>query len=426
MEPLFAALSPLAPLESNSEVKSIWVQIPRGDASDYGPFEKLKEYGEVDSYEEFIQQWKEDYPDELIWYELTVVESFEKTGKLRFRGVSVDDKLIINATMDGQPAEYNYSENAAVGLCELMTAAAKKAIRKLEDGVYNDEVASSLPYQFRTGVIKRSVVWEKEPDCRKGDMDRLSEETVAEFKRLIASGANDEMKIGRLTQMTANDFFRACAIGYKACGYKGTDAPPVEQYLRYADGRDEGLTGKGAGLNAGTGIDFDDPDAWEQWYFNNDRVGGHPWEVCRGGNSTHVDLLVNHDRHTLDWKVAMGRMSQEEADRHARGYYFSVAGKHRPFEAVNFYVALSAAGLPVFLLDGDEILARCEGTDFIGIVPHNVIPKYCEGMFPAKYGRVIDFIHVYEEDLEEFGGAIEWVPEKEARLALPSDAAKQT
>ena len=37
-------------------------------------------------------------------------------------------------------------------------------------------------------------------------------------------------------------------------------------------------------------------------------------------------------------------------------------------------------------------------------------------MFPEKYGRVIDFMHVYDEDLAEYGDAIEWLPMEEAEL----------
>lgn len=100
------------------------------------------------------------------------------------------------------------------------------------------------------------------------------------------------------------------------------------------------------------------------------------------------------------------------------GYYFSVSGKHRTFETVSFYVALSAAGLPVFLYDADAILARIEGSDYIGIVPHHIIPKYCESMFPEKYGKVVDFMHVYDEDIAELGAAIEWLPMEQAELKV--------
>ena len=37
-------------------------------------------------------------------------------------------------------------------------------------------------------------------------------------------------------------------------------------------------------------------------------------------------------------------------------------------------------------------------------------------MFPDRYGRVIDFMHVYDEDLEQMASAIEWLPEEPAKL----------
>ena len=109
-------------------------------------------------------------------------------------------------------------------------------------------------------------------------------------------------------------------------------------------------------------------------------------------------------------------MTKEVAAAHPCGYYFLVAGKHRAKEAVAFYTALNEAGLPVILRDAEEILARFEGTDYVGIVPHSVIPKYCESMFPPAYGPVIDFMHVYEEEIELFGDQIEWLPQEEAML----------
>ena len=71
-------------------------------------------------------------------------------------------------------------------------------------------------------------------------------------------------------------------------------------------------------------------------------------------------------------------------------------------ESVSFYLALHDAGLPVLISDAEEILARFDASDYIGIVPHAVTPKYCESMFPEQYGKVIDFMHVYQEDLEKY------------------------
>ena len=418
MEPLFSALTDLAPLENNEEVKTIWLQIPRGSIDDYDSYEDLVEYGEVKTKEEYVARWLEDYPSEVKWYRLVIVESINKKGIPSFRAVSLDNKTIISAILDrdDEPSP-KYSEEAAVSLCNLIVNAVSVSLNKLKKGIYNKEVNEQLPYWFRTGVIKRSVLWEKDPEWKKDSLDGLSSETVSAFRQLLESGMNNSQRIGRIKSFTANDFFRACAIGYKALKYDCDDLSPSELYLRYADGRDEGLTGTGYGLNEGPGIDFDDPAAWDQWYFSN-RGGGHPWEVIRGGNSTHVDLFVRHDKADLDWKLRSGQTSEEDYEKQIEntGYYYVVCGKHRPLEAVTFYVMLSAAGLPVVLDDADEILARFKGNDYIGIVPHHVIPKYCEEMFPAKYGHVIDFMHIYDEDLETIGDSIEWLPEPEAKL----------
>lgn len=59
-----------------------------------------------------------------------------------------------------------------------------------------------------------------------------------------------------------------------------------EQYALHADGRDEGLSK----------LDGDSPEAFARWLKERPRTG-HPWEVCRGGNSTHIDCIVHRDAH---------------------------------------------------------------------------------------------------------------------------------
>ena len=419
LDPLIRAMADLAPFPKSNESKGIWITVPRGEITDWGDFEEAKADGDVESYEEFESLWRLYYPLETEWYFVCVTEN-KPESQWKFRSLSVTDHeryhLMINAELnDGVRAETWYQEEPAIELCKLILPAVEQSMEMLREGRYNQFVADNLPYQYRTGVIRRSVVYAYEPDYQERVLDGLTPEEVARYRELITSGVNDVLKIGRLERLTANDFFRACELGYKACGYETGDLSPSELYLRYADGRDEGLTGTGHGLNEGPGIDFDDPEAWEHWYFNRNRCGGHPWEVVRGGNSTHVDLFVCHDRYTLDWKVTIGELTQEEADRLPHGYFFHIAGKHRPMESVRFYLAIHDAGLPVIISTAEEILARYEGTDYIGIVPHSETPKYCESMFPAKYGRVIDFTHVYKDE-DEWFGQIEWIPEEEARL----------
>ena len=419
MAPLFDTLRELAPLDSNDEAKTIWLQIPRGTIADYDSYEDMLECGEVESREEYETRWREDYPGEVKWYELVLIESFDQCGSLRFRAVACDDRTIISSSWDRNMETYHpFLEEPAVLLCSLLNDAAAVSMEKLRNGTYNDEVRANLPYWFRTGVIRRTALWEKDPEYSKQNaLDGLTPETVEEFKRLLCSGVNDVQKIGRIKAFTANDFFRACALGYKALGYDCEDRSPSELHRKYADGRDEGLTGACYGLNEGPGIDFDNPVAWNQWYFGA-RSGGHPWEIVRGGNSTHVDLVVRHDERDLEWMLPAGKISQEEYERRKAnaGFYFLISGKHRPLESVTFYTTLSAAGLPVILNDAEEIMARFDGSDYVGIVPRHDSTKYCESTFPARYGRVIDAFHVFDEDMNAFGNEIEWIPETDARL----------
>ena len=429
MEPVFETLRDLAPSKENSEAKAIWIMVPRGTIDDFVSYEELLEWGEVKDRDEYEKRWHEEYPDPVSWYRLILFESLDKGGTLRYRGIVFGERFIVSARMQQEESEgigyADYREEAVTAICSLLAAAAGESMEKLRSGTYNNTVRTSLPYQFRTGVIRRSTVWEREPGWKDDDLEGLTEETIQAFQKRLASGLNDSSRISRLKSMTANDFFRACATGYHACGYKGTDLPLIEQYLLHADGRDEGLSGRGYDLDADPGIDFDDPAAWDQWYFYRKQHGGHPWEICRGGNSTHVDLFVMHDRNKLDFQFRLGEIPENEYERKSKeaGYYFEVAGKHRGAEAVQFYLALAAAGFPVILADAEEILSRFTGTGYVGIVPHSVIPKYCESMFPSKYGKVIDFIHMYEEEMESFGDAVEWISEKEAELLAAGNEA---
>ncbi len=418
VEELWNILSPLKPLKKNEEAKSIWICVPRGDISDYDDFEELKDCGEVETYEEYLELYKQDYPDAVKWYELTVVKSYEDDS-LRYIAVGLDNKTVITAVKNSDDGIFPDTEEAAVELCKLIEPPVRESLQLLRDGIYNEKIENELPYWFRTGVIKRSDMWEAFPDFKENESEELSEETIEEFRNMLKSGRNSDEKIGRIKEFTANDFFKACAIGYEVCGKNTDGLSPVEMYLKYSDGRDEGLTGTGHGLNEGPGIDFDDPEAWNEWYFGKSG-GGHPWEIIPGGNSTHMDLFVCHDEHHIGYLYRAGKITEDEYNKRkaSAGYYYRIEGKHRPFESVSFYVALSAAGLPVVLDDAEEILARFDGSDYIGIVPHHTITRYCEDMFPSEYGKVIDFTHIYDDELPLVVDKIIWLPEEPAGLVL--------
>lgn len=46
----------------------------------------------------------------------------------------------------------------------------------------------------------------------------------------------------------------------------------------------------------------------------------------------------------------------------------------------------------MYLAEGEDILKRFRGEVNVGIVPHDVFPRYCGGLLPDRFGRFQDFI----------------------------------
>jgi len=243
-------------------------------------------------------------------------------------------------------------------------------------------VARLLPHKHRVGIIRQSDLWRLYPESKAHFFENISEDEVVEF---LTSDLDETLPV-KLKEMTANDFYRFCAIGYKANNYEGTDLPPKKQYYKHADGRDDGL-GK---------IDPDSPEAFAEWLKNGER-GGHPWEVCRGGNSTHISLYV-----------------QTKED----GYSLFVAGSSysRCIEAIKFYLALKHEGLPIEIQSASLLKSRLRGGEKVGIVPQGVIPRYCSGWFPGE--DIKEFINLAcePEDAEKEAALAQWKTLEPARL----------
>lgn len=140
-----------------------------------------------------------------------------------------------------------------------------------------------------------------------------------------------------------------------------------------------------------------DPKTFEIWQSpsNRETWGSHPWEVCRGGNSTHIDLAPV---------------------KNEKGYYFHLAGESygRAVETSKFFLALHKAGYPTQLDEANGMADRFMGTSKIGIVPTGVIPRYCESYFPGE--EIFDFMNLFSEDFDLLS-YIKWQEIEEVELA---------
>ena len=73
IDKVFEQIHLIAPC-GDDERRDIWLKAERGTAEDYDDYEYLKEEEIVDSYEEFLRMWQEEYPDEVNWFHLVTLE----------------------------------------------------------------------------------------------------------------------------------------------------------------------------------------------------------------------------------------------------------------------------------------------------------------------------------------------------------------
>jgi len=55
------------------------------------------------------------------------------------------------------------------------------------------------------------------------------------------------------------------------------------------------------------------------------------------------------------------------------------------------------------------------GSDYIGIVPDTVFPRYCHGLFPEN-DRIIDFMNLGFEKINKIIKNASWYPVEEVEL----------
>ena len=221
-------------------------------------------------------------------------------------------------------------------------------VRRIEEdwvGVYR-ETARHYPLVMRYGVVPKAIIWKYYPYIYRVDTE-LGAVRVRDFVRQVRAYNFREKYGGHHKKMTLALFMRYCKEAYLAnAGRFGGAIEPgmsgLKMYQRLADGRDEGLTK----------LPANSADAFTKWYHSG-RGGGHPWEIYRGSNTTHIDLGVR-ERHE-GWSVFLGGSSTT-----------------RMAETIRIALTLVKAGLPVEIHDAEDLMLRLLGMDNLGVIPEYV------------------------------------------------------
>ncbi|MBE6868637.1 MAG: hypothetical protein E7494_07720 [Ruminococcus albus] len=373
IDELFTYLRMLEPINEHG-TKELWLTSGRGTIDDFEDLDEAIADGAVKNAKELNDWWLDLFPEEEQWYHLMAGESTD----LGYKSIFINNRQIIEVDSTKERGfEHDISE-----FLEWMLSAVKRCIDELKDGTYNERINKGVPYEYKIGTIVRNDLYDIFPDLRKQFFADISKTEISEFIDL-ASKQSRNRDNQRIHRFTANEFYKCCALGYKENEYEFTDLSPKEQYYKHSDGRDDGLSE----------IDGDSVEEYIKWYHRSQI--GHPWEVCRGGNSTHVSLYVDHND---------------------KGFCLLVEGSSitRCIEAIKFYLALKRAGYPVNIVNAEELIARLNETEIIGIVPIGVIPLYCGGYFPNE--KIIDFMNLPFEERSKVVEKCIWKPLREIRL----------
>lgn len=213
----------------------------------------------------------------------------------------------------------------------------------------NKQMWLSYPLNRRYGIVCNSLVRESLADMYRID-EELGKAKTKKFIKLVEQGAVRDYHHATLPSMAASDYFEYCKIAYisgqRKDDHVDKNLSGRQMYERYADGRNEGLLE----IAADSKEEFAD---WIDGKHPKKTIGGHPWEIKRGGNTTHIDLSVSRPRYDKDGFVVQ-----------LRGRSFS-----RLKETICMFLGVHGAGLPITIDDPEGIRKRLLGQDNIGIVP---------------------------------------------------------
>ena len=377
---IYLSMSPIKP-EGDDDIRELWIEIPRGSIEDFGDFEEYLNEGLVDTYEAFEQEWKDYYPDQVKWYGFATAKYREE------KFYYINSRLCFTISETDEPElNENFQEKDMERFLESLLYRIKEEIRKIKKDVsgYNNYLEMNLSYHKRIGRLLRQKYWEILGNDAVRLDERLGEDCIQAMKTIVEKQIRDEEN-QKIPEISADDFFRYCEICYDANDYfreTRKNLTPRDKYKYMADGRHGGLTE----------IENQSKKAFRDWYFGGGKTGAHPWEICRGGNSTHISLMVAESG--SEWTLRLAGSSIVRVE-----------------ETVKMAVALFKNNIPFILQEGEAILQMITGKDYIGIVPDHIFPRYCHGLFP-KEDRIIDFMNLGYENTEAIISNAYWYPLK--------------
>ena len=237
----------------------------------------------------------------------------------------------------------------------------------------NYRMQADYPLQYRYGIVSNALIRASLPDIYRLDTE-LGTAKTRKLVRLVEEGFFMKAENTEVSSMTAADYFQYCKIAYIAGKEKGEKIDDSlsgrEMYTRYADGRHEGLLD----IDPNSEQEF---TAWIDGTHPKRLGGGHPWEIKRGGNTTHINLAVFRP-----------------SPYRKEGFKIELRGESigRMVETMRMLLAIHAAKLPISIANPESVRKRLLGQDNIGIIPSYVFSHRANQHFDRDQ-EVFDVMH---------------------------------
>ena len=365
---LYSLLETIKPVDED-EYKVLYFSVLKGNIEEYGDYEELKRIGDVKNYQEFVDRFNNEYPDDVYWYKMIT------TKYKNYCSLSINSKNVIYADMD---TEGSILENYQLQeVLDFLILKVDECVKKLQEGTYNKYIEENYSYKNKFGVIKRNELLKLYPEIKKNFLNEISEEEIDYFLENVSDRPKN-----RINNMTSGKYFECVGLAYKKLKYEIGNLTDKELYLKYADGRDEGLTE----INDNDFLTFDN------WYNGGKNMGGHPFEIIVGHTFSRVNLYIDCDE---------------------KGYYLSLDGAKvlRKEEIAKIFNVLNKNEIPVKVYSVDVIKNAFIGNDYLGVVPNKILPFQCSCYF-KKY-KPVEYMHLIDEKMLEY---IKWEPLEKIEL----------
>ena len=311
----------------DDDLKVLYFPVTRGDITQYGDYKDLRNLGLVKDFSDFEEAFDGEYPDSVYWYRLAC----KKCGN--YRVISLNFKNLISADIS-EYDEMSFWEYDYLPLLNFLCDKVKWCLGLLMYDEYNNYIEDNLPYRNRFGVIKRYDYWKVYPELKRDLIERISFKEIDDFVH-----DSFDKPSNRISNMTVGTYFDYCKKSYSSIGYNVFHMDAREAYLKYSDGRDEGLCE----------LDLNDSLEFDKWYENENRYGGHPYEIISGLPYSRVNLYIEKDD----------------------GYFLGLNGRNilKNIEIAKIYLRLKGE-VPIYLYNGDVVRKSFLGMDYIGVVPN--------------------------------------------------------